>query len=114
MDSAVAPTKAEHRSNSLLTLPPELRNYIYALAVMEDEPNIAYIVEKPVRRRNTTDGKGEGRLDLKRTIHPTLPGILLRVVERTERRLRCSMARTHSCLVRGQASDPRCTDGRMK
>ena len=59
---------------SLLTLPPELRNYIYALAVVKDKPVIAHTCNKPVH--HLTRG-GKHRLKMKAIAYPKLSGISL-------------------------------------
>lgn len=70
---AMAFTQEVDRSIGFFSLPAEIRNQIYALAVVEDEPVIAYVDEKPVRRSSNTEK--HGRLTSKSITHPALPGI---------------------------------------
>ena len=72
--AAMASTEEVGRTIDFFTLPAEIRNQIYALVVVEDEPVIAYIDEKPIRRSQDTDEK-EGRLSSKTITYPTLPEI---------------------------------------
>ena len=62
------------RSTSLPDLPPGLRDYIYALALVKDEPIIAYISEKAIYRSGNLRN---GRIRHKVFTYPTLPGISL-------------------------------------
>ena len=76
---AMSSTNKTSRSCALLALPGELRNLIYAFAVVEDRPIIAYFVEKPVwcTDSDLTAYPDYHRLETKTTSYPHLPAIAL-------------------------------------
>ena len=72
----MASTNVKDPAPTLLILPPEIRNHIFALVVVEDEPIIASVTEQVVRRRSSSN-KSEGRLARKTITYPTLPSVSL-------------------------------------
>lgn len=68
-------TQNTAQSVNLLTLPAEIRDMIYALAVVEDEPVIADLIEKS--ERNFDNPEINGQLCRTTVAYPNLPGISL-------------------------------------
>ena len=71
----MAPKPIEAQGSALLSLPPELRYYIWELSVVKPKPLISYVVNKPIWKR-FSEADGE-RLEIEDEAYPKLPAIAL-------------------------------------